>query len=292
MLFLTLSKIKLIASDVDGTLLDAHSRITAATKAKLIDVQKQGIPFVLASGRAPFELQDFIKELHLQELNGYAIHTNGAGILLCGSGEEFHFPKISLRHIRYMIQVAHLYGLYVIINHKGRYLCSYQPWLAAKRTFAQQHYEMLRATSWQRVRQFAYMSIHAQMVEHLEDILEEDANKICVRGNPKKLKAFHQHLLQVCPNCFNYFYVTKSSLEITHHEVSKAKALLALCEHLHIHPNEVAAFGDSNNDDEMLASVKYGVAMGNALSQTKACASYETKTNDEDGIVYFLNQIK
>ena len=74
--------------------------------------------------------------------------------------------------------------------------------------------------------------------------------------------------------------------------MSKAKALLALCKHLHIHPDEVAAFGDSNNDDEMLASVKYGVAMDNALPQTKASASYVTKTNDEDGIVHFLNQIR
>lgn len=277
---------------MDGTLLDSHSHITPTTKKALIEAQKQGIPFVLSSGRAPFELEEFIQELQMKEFGSYAIHTNGAGILLCGSGEEISFPKISLRHIRYMIQVAHLFGLYVIINHKGRYLCSYQPWLAVKRSVAKHHYDTLRATSWQRIRQFAYMSIHAQMVEHLEDILEEDANKICVRGNPKKLQAFHQHLLKQCPNCFNYFYVTKSSLEITHHEVSKAKALLALCEHLHIHPNEVAAFGDSNNDDEMLASVKYGVAMGNALSQTKACASYVTKTNDEDGIVYFLNQIK
>ena len=53
--------------------------------------------------------------------------------------------------------------------------------------------------------------------------------------------------------------------------------------------DQVIAFGDSNNDDEMLSVIPYGVAMQNAFSSTKKAASYITKSNDEEGIAVFLN---
>lgn len=70
----------------------------------------------------------------------------------------------------------------------------------------------------------------------------------------------------------------------------KASAICELCKHLHISLDEVVAFGDDYNDAEMLMRCGIGVAMGNAIEDVKACADYTTRTNNEDGVAYWLEQ--
>ena len=72
---------------------------------------------------------------------------------------------------------------------------------------------------------------------------------------------------------------------------NKGKALESLLMHLGIPVFDAAAIGDSDNDLSMIKSAGMGVAMGNATASIKAAANYVTKTNDEDGIAFFLDQV-
>ena len=72
--------------------------------------------------------------------------------------------------------------------------------------------------------------------------------------------------------------------------VSKAKALLEIAYRYGIRPDRIAAFGDDEGDLEMLQVCGVGVAMGNALPFVKAGAAYVTKSNEEDGVAWFIDR--
>ncbi|WP_158584762.1 MULTISPECIES: Cof-type HAD-IIB family hydrolase [Erysipelotrichaceae] len=286
---MNLHNIKLIACDVDGTLFNSKGKIGVKTKKTLMNLQKQGIKIAICSGRAPFELKGVVDELELKRYEGYLLHGNGAGIYCVKNDKNIQFPQVQPKELSEMIKLAHALHLFVIISQYGNYYCSYSLPLAIKREIAKRLYHPMRASKIIRMRQFAYMARNANMVEHLENHVHEAANKICIRGKPKKLHKAEAVIRKKYPDKFNYFYLSEGSLEITDIHVSKAQALQALCDQMDIRLDQVIAFGDSNNDDEMLSVIPYGVAMQNAFSSTKKAASYITKSNDEEGIAVFLN---
>ena len=252
---------------MDGTLFNSKGKIGNETKKILMKLQQQGVKIAICSGRAPFELKSIVDELELKRYDGYLLHGNGAGIYHVKKDVNIQFPQVPPDAISEMIKIAHAMHLFVIVSQKGNYACSYTLPLAIKREIAKRLYRPMRASKVVRLRQFAYMARNANMVEHRA----EDAIR-------KKY-----------PEKFNYFYLSEGSLEITDIHVSKAQALLSLCDQLDIHLDQVIAFGDSNNDDEMLSIIPYGVAMENAFPSTKSAASYITKSNDEEGIAVFLH---
>jgi hypothetical protein len=80
-------------------------------------------------------------------------------------------------------------------------------------------------------------------------------------------------------------------LELVPPGVNKAVAVTALCRSLGIPLSRVLAFGDGDNDAEMLAAVGHGVAMGNAMPLAAAAARYRTSTNNEGGVGAFLQRV-
>lgn len=274
---------------MDGTLFNSKGKIGIETKKILMKLQQQGVKIAICSGRAPFELKSIVDELELKHYEGYLLHGNGAGIYNVKNDENIQFPQVPPDAISEMIKIAHAMHLFVIVSQNGSYACSYTLSLAIKREIAKRLYRPMRASKVIRLRQFAYMARNANMVEHLENHIHHAANKLCIRGNSKILHRAEAVIRKKYPEKFNYFYLSEGSLEITDIHVSKAQALLSLCDQLNIHMDQVIAFGDSNNDDEMLSTIPYGVAMENAFSSTKSAASYITKSNDEEGIAVFLH---
>ena len=73
-------------------------------------------------------------------------------------------------------------------------------------------------------------------------------------------------------------------LEIGNSSAGKGNTLAVMLERLGIAPGEAMAFGDGDNDKEMLACVKYGIAMANASEDCKKAAYFVTASNEEDGV--------
>ena len=78
------------------------------------------------------------------------------------------------------------------------------------------------------------------------------------------------------------------TIQISRVGVGKSQALTAVCKELGIHPDEVMAFGDNENDNDMLQWAGWGVAMGNAVPTTKAVANEITATNNDNGVAVKL----
>ena len=84
--------IKLAAIDLDGTLLDGREQIPTKTVDHLITLQQNGLRIVLCSGRSPFEMEVYARQLQMDVYDGYLIYTNGSGIEGCQSDLSLRFP--------------------------------------------------------------------------------------------------------------------------------------------------------------------------------------------------------
>ena len=81
------------------------------------------------------------------------------------------------------------------------------------------------------------------------------------------------------------------NIEVSDKKATKGAALMALADDLGVHPSEIIAFGDSENDITMLQDAGIGVAMGNSLDITIEAADAVTKTNDEEGVAIYLEEL-
>ena len=79
--------------------------------------------------------------------------------------------------------------------------------------------------------------------------------------------------------------------EIIRAGMNKAIGLQKIASHYNIPQDRIIAFGDEDNDLEMLQYAGHGVAMGNATDEVKNVANKKTKTNEEDGIAYYLKEV-
>lgn len=129
----------------------------------------------------------------------------------------------------------------------------------------------------------------AKIVESYDIYLEEEGNEIIKVNFPgktvKKFPAIKDIILEA-----DILKMTSDGLnmECGPKGCNKGEAIWWLCDYLNIPRESTMAFGDGNNDLEMLLAVHYGVAMGNALDSVKEAAPYTTIGNEEDGIAHFI----
>ena len=129
----------------------------------------------------------------------------------------------------------------------------------------------------------------AKIVESYDAYLEQEGNQIIKVNFPgatvKKFPQIKDIILEA-----DILKMTSDGLnmECGPKGCNKGEAIWWLCDYLNIPRESTMAFGDGNNDLEMLLAVHYGVAMGNALENVKEAAPYTTIGNEEDGIAHFI----
>lgn len=129
----------------------------------------------------------------------------------------------------------------------------------------------------------------AKIVESYDVYLEQEGDQVIKVNFPgktvKKFPAIKDIILEA-----DILKMTSDGLnmECGPKGCNKGEAIWWLCDYLNIPRESTMAFGDGNNDLEMLLAVRYGVAMGNALDSVKDAAPYTTIGNEEDGIAHFI----
>ena len=115
-------------------------------------------------------------------------------------------------------------------------------------------------------------------------------SKMCFNDTPENIINLKLKVKKIKNLDVNYCISNPFMLEFFNKEASKANALKCLGEYYNIKPNQMMAFGDGENDIDMLDYVGFGVVMDNALGDVKKHGKYITKSNDEDGVVYAINK--
>lgn len=285
-----MENLKLLITDIDGTLLNTQKQISNNTRNYLIDLQKKGVIVALCSGRIPSELKSFAKELELEKYGGYMIHTNGAGIINCKTKENIHFSQLKEKHIIDLVHQARKNKLYTIAQYNDSYVVECSNYVQFKRNLVRLFWPNSLHFKNPTLTQFKYMSKNCTRVHSVPDKVGAAINKLCFRGKPSRVDLLEK-FIQNNDNLYNSFRITNGCVEVNRAGVSKGNAVEYLRKLLKLNEEALIAFGDSANDHEMLQSVINSVAMKNADEQTKSIAKYVSyNTNDEDGIVTFIQK--
>lgn len=259
---------RLLAIDLDGTLLTPQKLITPRTHNALAQAAAKGIAIVIATGQTLQVLRHVCAEV---PLIGPQIIENGAIIADIQSGSVLHEQLFSTEHILPTLETLRSLGLY-------RAYHTYQHVYVDHNT--------PRARTWYRPPVFPVVEI-----EDVASIYPQPCIKLAGVGDASTLRDKRLELERIFAG---KLYVTQSAfdlLELLHPQVSKDHALSVVAADLGISPEEVVAFGDNHNDIGMLRFAGLGVAMGNAHAEVKAAADYVTLSNAEDGVAVVIEEM-
>ena len=273
-----MNKIRLIAIDLDGTLVRTDQTISAHTIDVAIEAQEQGMKAAIVSGRPTFGAAPAAEALRLQEHGGYLVSYNGAEIYDCSTGRTLFANTLgdSVKPI-----------IYDIAKEKGLAVMTY----IGKEVVTEHAYkdnEYIRYSSMRN-------KMPIRTVDHFLEDTQAPIVKCIIVGEPERLVAIEGVLNERLNGHADAYRSEPFFLEIVPHGIDKASGLAQLLSVTGISRSEVMALGDGYNDIPMIEYAGYGVAMGNAQEAVKAKAQLVTLSNNEDGVAeaierYVLNR--
>ncbi|BCJ86995.1 Cof-type HAD-IIB family hydrolase [Effusibacillus dendaii] len=261
---------RLIAIDLDGTMLTNEKKILDSTKTILKKVTDLGHEVVIATGRPPRSSRPYHEELGLTSLminfNGALIHNPFT------RKSEFHFPmdrQIALE-ILHQCQVFEVEN--VLVEVEDRYY--------AKKVDA-----LLRFFG-DGTPPTGLGEIETFLIDHPTSMMVHSSEEVITALRARINKQFHGMVAHRYWSA-EPFHV----IEITKAGISKATGLMTLASVLGFERQDVIAFGDEGNDLEMIKWAGVGVAMGNANPILKEVADQIADTNENDGIARMLEKL-
>jgi len=269
--------IRLIALDLDGTLLDSQKRLSDENLAALTRAAEAGVHIVPTTGRFFDGMPEIIRKLPFLR---YAITINGAEAADVHTGEVFYKAEIpadrAIELMEYLDTLPVIYDCYM--ENAG--------WMTAAQK--------------ERIDGMVKNAHYRKMLHELRRPVPELKTFVRERGRDvQKVQFFiptaelRQELLQLLPERFPNLAVSSSvseNIELNAAHATKGKALLALAERLGIPREGTMSFGDGLNDLSMLTAAGMGVAMENACPEAKAAADFITLSNDDHGVAYAIEK--
>ena len=259
-----MSRIKLIMSDIDGTILDKNHQLDSYL-IELMPLLKQcNIPFVLASARSPLGIAPISKELGITDCP-----------IACYNGALISLGDKILS--QYSIDKSELLLLHDFL----------------KKEFPTVSINVYSGKDWLVNTIDEWVEIEAQItgespkVTSLADFLQEEKNvihKLLLISNATTIQKLKETLATMDFPRTNFYLSKDNYLEVTHNQVSKKQALLELANYYQLSLTEIMTIGDNYNDIPMIETAGIGVAMGNAPTEVKTCANTVTDSNDQNGV--------
>lgn len=269
---------KMIATDIDGTLVTDDKRIMPRTVTALKEARKRGIYIVLCSGRPVSGIQDYLAELGLTGNADYAITFNGAQAMNVGKRKVvFENGLTDLECIDFIKMAANLGIKNQVVTLNSEIYVTDQD--ISKYSVEDAFY--------------THMPLKYRQLKNLPTGM--DAAKFMWVDQAEKITA---QLDQIPEELYQKYAIVRSApwfLEFNNVNATKGHAVLELAAHLDIEPDEIMVAGDENNDLSMLEQIPFSVAMGNGNQHVKEVASVITEDNNHDGLglaveKYVLNQ--
>ena len=266
-----MTDIKLIALDLDGTLLTTDKKLTERTKSMLKAAREQGVKVVLTTGRPLKAMDFFLKELgtdgHEDE---YTITFNG-GLVQKNTGEILDNTVFSIDDVSRIYEETEKLNIPLDAISEG---IVYQIQSDQESLYAQ------------------FNPALTFVPTAFEDLSSQITYNKCVTAFPQEL--LDAAIQKISPELFDKYEIFKSRellLEWSPKNVHKATGLAKLIDHLGIDRSQVMACGDEANDLSMIEWAGLGVAMQNAVPEVKEVANVVTPmTNDEEAVAWAIEK--
>lgn len=263
---------KLIAIDMDGTLLREDRTISSKTKEVLKAAKTLGVKIVLTSGRPIQGITDYLNELQLTNKDDYVIGLNGSMICNCSD-----YSIISSNETLNGKDVKYIYNKVEKLKTYFHAFTRNEDLVNIESKFSEDEEKRLNL----KVRVVDFLSEINDDDEILKAVLEEEKDVL------DKITS------QIPKELFEEYNIIRSvdiMLEFMKKGCNKATGIEKLAQHLGIRKEEIIAIGDASNDKEMIEYAGLGVAMGNANDEIKMLADFITKSNEEDGVAYVIDK--
>ncbi len=262
-----MSNVKIVFSDIDGTVLTSQHEVTSQTKDAVKKLVAEDIPFVLVSARMPEAIYPITEDMGIK----MPIICYSGAYVLDREGQELASDFMEAAPVRQLLgDIAAVFPKVTVNFYSGHH------WYVTDKADARVK------------REEDITSAQAEQADF--DVLLKQGilpHKILLMAEPADCAAAEKYFQQHYPQ----FQVARSSdilLEIMDGKVSKAAGIAVLLQHYGFDKSEALSFGDNYNDLAMLEYTGMSVAMGNAPDDVKAVAKAVTASNNDSGIAVFL----
>lgn len=260
--------IRLIATDMDDTLLDASSSLTERTRNALKKAMDAGVMISLSSGRMTESMLLFAEDIGV---NAPMIVYNGGLIYDHRTDETLFSNPIPAQIALEVAKMIEAEGVYLQVYPGKGYYCN-------RRCEHTVKYES---------------SIRVPCTElgvPVSEWMHSDMIKMLAIATPEIIDRLQKKLREAFPSGVNFMKSKAHYLEIVGEGIDKGHAIRILAEKLGLSTDEIMAFGDGQNDATMIAAAGCGVAMENAVAECKAAAKMIAPRSDEDGVAQVIER--
>ncbi|MEC2077953.1 Cof-type HAD-IIB family hydrolase [Metabacillus fastidiosus] len=271
-----MSVYRLLALNIDGTLLRSNGRLQPSTKEAIQYVQKKGVAVTLVTNRHFQSAKKLAKALKLKTF--YVTH--GGAFIANKLDDPFFEKRISEEKTFNLIQVLENYNCHIRVVHERFSIGN------KKKNSDNMVNKTLLNTS-------DTIFYPLQFVDSLGDtLLDEPASALKIEAvfNDEEYKKEAAETIRAAFEDIDLKMIQPKKLELVAKGVSKENGLRTLARHLNIPMEEIVAIGDSIDDLDMISQVGLGVAMSNAPFEVKKAADWVTRTNDQQGVEYMVKE--
>jgi Cof subfamily protein (haloacid dehalogenase superfamily) len=259
---------RLVASDLDGTLLDPESRIPEATADAVREYRRLGGHFILATGRSEISARPYADQLGL---DGPIVSYNGGKLVSLSTGEVFYETFLDAGKAMRAYRALRALGKDVLVY------CGGAPH-AAEKTAVTERYQRR-------------VNMEIKIIADARDVINESTKKLLVIDPLREFVRMSDALRPIFGDGMNCVSSEKEYFEVMPPDTSKGRGLLAAAELLGVPAERTAAVGDYVNDVSMIEAAGLGVAVANAAQAAIGAAGYVTASNREDGVGKLLRRI-
>ena len=262
--------IKLIASDLDGTIINGHGQCSPATVKTIAKLREEGIQFAICSGRPVSSVLPLVEGWGLKDVSDFIIGSNGGEVLETSTGRMVRAYTLDADLIKEIIDLYEPLGLIPTLYGEGDTL----------------YIERITPTAEKMAKRVAMKLVQAD-IRSMTTKSEIKEMMVVEPEDMEKVEAFYNDHQD-----FRYigFKTAHDLFEFNHPLLAKDVGVRILGAKLHLDPEEMMAFGDTTNDVDMLKYVKYGVAMSNGTQDAKDVAYAIADSVDEDGFSKYLEK--
>lgn len=271
--------IRLIASDLDGTLMGVKDEIPSSNLTAINAINNSHIDFTICTGKTYAMIKNTCENLNAS----YGIFGNGNQIINLKTGEELYKKTLTIQEVQQCIHLSKSYHLHVhlytndsVITEKLLYmdLRNYKlknsPHYSNSLNFIEvDNIEQYVTTYTPEILKLVISSTHS--LSAIQKLLQTTTDlSIC------RIKKYDNYRDEIIDKEYEY-------LDITPTGINKHEALQILGNHLHLQQDEVMAIGDNLNDLDMIKHSGIGIAVANAYDEVKEVATYTTKETADNG---------
>lgn len=263
--------IKLLVTDLDGTLLKDDKTISQHTINMIHKMIDKGHYFVISTGRPFFRITKILESLDIINDKNICICNNGGLIITTDGSKTLYEEKMEEGSIIELVDLAIKFNLNMLVYQKDYIVTDY----------LDDRIDLLKGQSC------------VKIIEGGKEALKSlsDVYKVVFNASDEELFAARDKIPTELLSRYNFVYTGKNFLEVNKKTIDKGIGLKRLIEILNIDINNTYAVGDEENDLSLVKAAGIGCAVSNANPKLKEVASYITLSNEEDGVAHIIEKL-